>query len=41
MARQAGTPTLPEIGLDDNSALVDVALTPFDVYVSECVHWDG
>ena len=35
VAQQAGTPTLPEIDLDDNSALVDVALTPFDAYLSD------
>jgi len=35
VAQQAGTPTLPEIDIDDNSALLDAVVAPFDAYVSD------
>jgi len=35
LAERAGTPTLPEDDLEDNAALLDVALAPFDAYASD------
>ncbi|MBN1135741.1 MAG: hypothetical protein JXM73_04105 [Anaerolineae bacterium] len=35
VAQQAGAPTLPETGIDDNAALLDVVVEPFDAYVSD------
>jgi hypothetical protein len=35
IAQQAGTPTLPEVDLEDNSVLLDVAVAPFDAYASD------
>jgi len=35
VAQQAGTPTLPEIDIGDNSALLDLTIAPFDAYVSD------
>jgi len=35
IAEQAGTPTLPEVDLEDNSVLLDVAVAPFDAYASD------
>ena len=35
LALQAGTPTLPEANIDDNAALLDVVIAPFDAYLSD------
>jgi hypothetical protein len=35
VAQQMGTPTLPEINIDDNAALLDLVVEPFDAYVSD------
>jgi len=35
VAQQAGVAALPEIDIEDNSALVDLVVAPFDAYVSD------
>ena len=35
VSQKLGTPTLPEAGLEDNAALLDVVVAPFDAYASD------